>query len=450
MRTLVYAIGIALLGTSCSPNNPRSDIQHTFGKTRREPNKPLEVCEKKTPADATLAAAQSYIQHIAYFIMQKNPQTFSGIYAPEKFCFEVVDSFAVNANADPNTGKITFYTGLLEVMQNDGNIAAVMAHELAHVTLRHDEDTEKEEVANDPRWKSEAPTLKNRLTSLRASDNNILKNGAQLRQQRDSLDDQLNLSETESLAQKRAQLEQTYQDLSLTISSHMGRDDGDAYMALLSKMTYPLPRIPDAADLFDIGDIPTPSTAEYNKLSTAVVQYEKDRAAWIAEDQQTQASLWQQYNSVSASLKQNDDALAKNMLEKDRTLKSLDDLRAAVIGNTSHNWREEEADDVGLEFFLRAGLAPLNFFRIFDVFDQQHKHSVASCAVQNESAIIERGDDSHPAACWRYYNAQVLEMSDHAADYKVFIDTALATEIAGDQLAKLKEALSNRTPSSPW
>ncbi len=50
--------------------------------------------------------------------------------------FVVFDSPTVNAFALP-AGKVGIYTGLITIAANDDEIAAVMGHEIAHVTSRH-------------------------------------------------------------------------------------------------------------------------------------------------------------------------------------------------------------------------------------------------------------------------------------------------------------------------
>lgn len=50
--------------------------------------------------------------------------------------FVVFDSDQLNAFALPG-GKVGFYTGLIDLAQNDDEIAIVMGHEVAHVTSRH-------------------------------------------------------------------------------------------------------------------------------------------------------------------------------------------------------------------------------------------------------------------------------------------------------------------------
>ena len=55
---------------------------------------------------------------------------------PAQWEVEVFDSDQLNAFALPG-GKVGFYTGLLDVMDNDSQIATVMGHEAAHINLRH-------------------------------------------------------------------------------------------------------------------------------------------------------------------------------------------------------------------------------------------------------------------------------------------------------------------------
>ncbi len=53
-----------------------------------------------------------------------------------KWEFVVFESKDLNAFALPG-GKVGVYTGLLDLAENDDEIAAVMGHEIAHVTSRH-------------------------------------------------------------------------------------------------------------------------------------------------------------------------------------------------------------------------------------------------------------------------------------------------------------------------
>ena len=50
--------------------------------------------------------------------------------------FTVLKSDMINAWCLPG-GKIAFYEGILDIMENESQIAAVMGHEIAHATARH-------------------------------------------------------------------------------------------------------------------------------------------------------------------------------------------------------------------------------------------------------------------------------------------------------------------------
>jgi predicted Zn-dependent protease len=55
---------------------------------------------------------------------------------PSQWEVQVFDSKDLNAFALPG-GKIGFYTGILDIMANDDQIATVMGHEVAHVNYNH-------------------------------------------------------------------------------------------------------------------------------------------------------------------------------------------------------------------------------------------------------------------------------------------------------------------------
>ena len=67
-----------------------------------------------------------------YFILENKPDP------TKKYNWEInlVESEQVNAWAMPG-GKITFYTKMLEIAENENGIATIMAHEMAHVVGRH-------------------------------------------------------------------------------------------------------------------------------------------------------------------------------------------------------------------------------------------------------------------------------------------------------------------------
>ncbi len=56
--------------------------------------------------------------------------------SPFEWEYKVFESDALNAFALPGN-KIGFYTGILDIMENDDQIAVVMGHEVGHVRFRH-------------------------------------------------------------------------------------------------------------------------------------------------------------------------------------------------------------------------------------------------------------------------------------------------------------------------
>ena len=78
-----------------------------------------------------------------YFIMEEKD------YSKARHDYEIniiKDKRTVNAFAMP-TGKIIFYTKILEIAENDDGIAAIMAHEMAHVLARHGKERMSQAIA---------------------------------------------------------------------------------------------------------------------------------------------------------------------------------------------------------------------------------------------------------------------------------------------------------------
>ena len=79
----------------------------------------------------TTGPAPQYLQHLADDL-SKNMQL------PEdmKITVSIVNSNVVNAFATLG-GNVVFFTGLLEKLPNENTLAMVLAHEIAHIKLRH-------------------------------------------------------------------------------------------------------------------------------------------------------------------------------------------------------------------------------------------------------------------------------------------------------------------------
>jgi hypothetical protein len=75
-----------------------------------------------------------YVERIGRDLVRAIPSQFQH---PEfRYSFEVVNQTEINAFALPG-GPMFLHRGMLEAAKNEGEVAGVMAHEIAHVALRH-------------------------------------------------------------------------------------------------------------------------------------------------------------------------------------------------------------------------------------------------------------------------------------------------------------------------
>jgi len=71
-----------------------------------------------------------YLRRIGDLITEQGQET------PFRFTYSVIDSRGINAFATPG-GYVYLYRGLIELTENESQLAGVMAHEIAHVRARH-------------------------------------------------------------------------------------------------------------------------------------------------------------------------------------------------------------------------------------------------------------------------------------------------------------------------
>ncbi len=88
------------------------------------------ILESRKPVDN--AKANAYVNELGQALVQasEQPATYSG------YRFQIVDSAEINAFSGPG-GFIFISKGLVKLTHDEGELAAVLAHEIGHVALEH-------------------------------------------------------------------------------------------------------------------------------------------------------------------------------------------------------------------------------------------------------------------------------------------------------------------------
>jgi predicted Zn-dependent protease len=113
-----------LLGACSLPIASESELESESGKQFQE-------MRAQIPA-STDVRIRAYVNCVATDIVQQLEKP----YSDEDWDVEIFESEDINAFAMPG-GRIGVYTGLLEVAENQDQLAAVIGHEVAHVTMQH-------------------------------------------------------------------------------------------------------------------------------------------------------------------------------------------------------------------------------------------------------------------------------------------------------------------------
>ena len=123
---------VALLVAGCATTPLGRSQLVLFPESRMAEMGKLAYAEmqKATPASKD-GRANDYVSCVANAIIEANPSLASTAWELTLF-----DSEQANAFALPG-GKLGVYTGMLNVAENQDQLAAVIGHELAHVTARH-------------------------------------------------------------------------------------------------------------------------------------------------------------------------------------------------------------------------------------------------------------------------------------------------------------------------
>lgn len=289
-RTILF-VSIPALVSCGFARSFSSAVQHNWGDTTRGNPKAgrYEKCENSGDVEQSDGHLRNLLL-LLHRITESNPEVFTGPLSAAHICVEVdSQTQRAAAHSDPDKKRIVFTEQFLALAQSEGELAAVLSHELAHITLQHQGFGEiPPRVAQDPRF-----------SELKVQADDIQRNIA-------------------TLARSGAD-----KSLIFALAHRFG--------ALQEKM---------------------------NRLIDFVY------------DEQ----------------------------------------------NAHKNWFEQEADDVGSEFFIKAGFSQESFISMLWKFSQESQVDNHNCQKQIAAALAkqsykrpERGTKAHPSICWRAFHLQVDE-----------------------------------------
>jgi hypothetical protein len=438
LKPLLVLIISCLFASACKTTSAeKSRTKHILGRTSVPPVKALQSCEdgKNSPE------AVRYVRDVATWMMQKNPNTFAGPYAPGYFCFVIIDGGSVNASASVESRTIFVNKSLLAMDHlKDADVAAVLAHELAHITMQH---------------------------KLREPD------AADLPPDYDAIEGKRRLNARAkwiaAVEASRANLvRQAYRSGVFGDAATLMRDSS-ILLRIRSANPPQTPKIFDNAAKALIrlmADYPEVIAAPNAQILKSW-QFLDRMTIHLDELTESSSSLLNYINNGSEICMMNqecrDKKILRNLIQfstskiKPEIAKTCD-LELPMADDPNYyppyvQWAEQQADEVGFELYLRAGLHPDRFTTYMEQM-MKANGSFESCLekIKQQNTTPDRAGsdiaDAHPAYCFRYHDIKVAEMSNHESDYRELITAAKTESIPGLEGALERIRLSLKADGS--
>ncbi|WP_432695659.1 M48 family metallopeptidase [Marinobacterium sp. YM272] len=134
IRTLVpLAGGLALAGCATSPTGENTLLLNSPTQMNALGQKSFEQVKANTAIE-TNPGINRYVRCVSEALLDRLPARY-GI-QPQQWEILVFRNEAVNAFAVPG-GKIGVYTGMLDMVENQDQLASVIGHEISHVLAQH-------------------------------------------------------------------------------------------------------------------------------------------------------------------------------------------------------------------------------------------------------------------------------------------------------------------------
>lgn len=415
-----------------------SQVLHSEGQLKRADASTFVDCHVNAAPAESLSPMQAsvnrYLRDMANGIMMRTNESlvdegrvplFIGALAPEKFCFltpaDVLPE--INAAAMTSRREINFKPYSFLALPHEPALAAIMCHELAHVTLSH--GTSDDVRPDIGKTFMSGPDFEKRFNQSRDICNSLNVNTRISTVMAEKLFGRSS-APFQIIARARNEVNQFVNAHYFELAAGFGH----------TKRSHSVFFCRSSAEVVD-----------------ALSEVEVDEAA-LARLNPQERGVWNSWLEEKAKFNTAEDG-QQNDLSPRSALRFFKDLAAkldAAYGagrNSFIAWKEQEADEVGFEMCLRAGVDISSFSALQRlVVEEEEKSGAAQCLFDIEAGSIpDRTLGTHPSACWRIFDIEKREQSEHGEYYQRLLDRIPRRELLGDE--RLGEVLEAIRPLAP-
>lgn len=420
-RQLLQALTVCTALSACQKIDPNvSRLQHAEGQLVRDDSAAWGDCHALGPTPAALTPMQTtvnaYLRDLATRIMERSNESltlegrepvFVGEFAPQKFCFKSPSEVETELNAAAGTSvrEISFKPYTFLALPQEAALAAIMCHELAHVTLQHGTSKDirpdlERAFMSGPGFEERFHQATNLCNSLRAS-TDLTPQIAEKLFGRDS-------EAFRIIARNRREFDE-YFDLNyfeLAYSFLHSKPDTSIFACRLRA---------EIVGALSSLTAPPEGLARLNPQELFLWNN------WLLEKEKIDASATAGEVTPQSAL---------TLLEQ--LASQLDDAYASGR-NALISWKEQEADEVGYEICLRAGVDVTSFAALHRLTLAEKEKTVGSSCLSDVEAgrVPDREMGMHPSACWRTYDIEKREPEKHATYYEGLLARIPLQELLG-------------------
>jgi|GEM_PF-4049452 len=415
---------VSLIAVTACRHTNAADVKHEFGKIALS-DLPLNCVQSPTPPEHQ--ELQSYARSVLNHLIEKNKNQFPSEYTSDRFCIEIMPNAYPNATAH-SSGQLDIHVGIIAGTANDAQFASVIAHELAHILNFHQAKA-KTNLPDDKDYGATVARLKNLHPIFETSrDERTHMSGT--RQLIEPLGDGalkafsnyklISVAYLEAMPQ--ADVQQGLDDFLAKL-----RDNSLAPEFLNSSQNH------DNRDYWPAVTLLAMARDSRINLMNHIVNPEM-KARFNAAEQKIFANIWDGMQ-IAPEL---------SLLRRAKREYEISKEGPEV----ANNWIEQEADEIGLEMYLRAGFPPsemTNFFsNLRKLKDNTESEGGALRGDEVSRLALDltdcfRGEGIHPALCWRIQDVK-NELQKHQLEYESIIaDPGVVTLYTG-KLDAVKKA----------